>query len=184
MKPKRKNGNPMLTVAAVLLCLVLISCHFMAGLYARYISRSIADAAARVASFVIETDLDHVALGSTEPPNLQLGGTDEIQSVLLPFYVSSGSEVAVGYSVTVDFKTALPDYLKLTLESATKEQTLSADGTKSQFAFSDFGTLSEGSTETQKEDLTLTISVDDLTKISDEVLIPTAELTVKVYQVD
>ena len=174
----------MLKLAAILLCLVLITTHFTSGLYARYISRSSADTSARVASFVIETDLDRIELGSTEAPTLQLGGEDETQSVQLPFYISSGSEVTVGYSVSIDFVDALPEYLNITLTNGTNTQTVAADGIKSEFVFSDFGALSAGSTETQKADLTLTISVSDLTMITDEVSIPTAELTVRVYQVD
>ena len=174
----------MLRLAAVLLCLALITTHLASGLYARYISRSTTDASARVASFAIETDIDRIELGSTEAPTLQLGGEDGTQSVQLPFYITSGSEVTVGYSVSIDFADALPEYLYITLTDGAYTQTVAADGTKSEFTFPDFGTLSAGSTETQKADLTLTISVPDLTRITEEVSIPNAELTVRVYQID
>lgn len=176
--------NIMLKLAAILLCLVLITTHFTSGLYAKYISRSSDDTSARVASFVIETDLDRIALGTEEMPTLQLGGEDETQSVQLPFYITSGSEVTVGYSVSIDFGRALPDYLSITLTDGANPQTVDADGTRSEFVFADFGTLPPGAAETQKAQLTLKISVSDLTRITDEVSVSAAELTVKVWQVD
>lgn len=184
MDNKTIKSNPMLTIAAILLCLVLITTHFTSGLYAKYISRSSADNSARVASFIIETDLDRIELGTPNAPVLQLGGTDEVQSVALPFYITSGSEVTVGYSVTVDFGSALPAYMNIKLSNGTNSQTLAADGNKAEFVFSDFGTMPAAETETQKVDLLLTISISDLTMITEEVSIPTAELTVRVYQVD
>lgn len=184
MNNKMMKSNIMLKLTAVLLCLVMITTHFTSGLYARYISRSSADASARVASFVVETDLDHIELGSTEAPTLHLGGEEETQSVQLPFYISNGSEVTAGYSLSVDFGESLPEYLNIKLANGTNTQIIAADGIKSEFVFSDFGTLPVGSTEPQKADLTLTISVSDLTMITEEVSIPTAKLTVRVYQVN
>ena len=75
------KSNPMLTLAAILLCLVMISSHFTSGLYARYTASSEAHDEARVASFVVATDLDHIRLGSTGTPTLQLGGTDEVGNI-------------------------------------------------------------------------------------------------------
>ena len=184
MNNKIMKSNLMLKLAAVLLCLVMITTHFTSGLYARYISRSVADTSARVASFVVETDLDHIELGSTGTPTLQLGGEEETQSVQLPFYISNGSEVKVGYSLGVDFGDALPNYLSIKLSDGVNTQTIAADGTKNEFKFSDFGTLPAGSTEPQKVNFTLTISVSDFTMITNEVSIPSAKLTVRVYQVD
>ena len=176
----------MLKLAAILLCLVLITTHFTSGLYAKYTNQAYADDLARVAYFVIETDLDRasIQLGMDETPTLQLGGLEETQSVQLPFYISSGSEVAVGYSVGIDFGEVLPEYLSITLTNGANSQTITADGQTSEFVFSDFGTLAAGGSEQQTVDLLITISVSDFDKITEDVSINAAKLTVYVYQVD
>lgn len=185
MNNKMMKSNPMLTLAAILLCLVMISTHFTSGLYAKYTARSSTNDNARVASFVIETELDHISLGTSETPTLQLGGTDEVNVVELPFYIASGSEVAVGYSVTVDFGTTpIPEYIDISLSNGIASQTLAANGSKTQFVFADFGTLPAASLEEQKANLVLTISISDLSMITEEISIPTAQLTVRVNQVD
>lgn len=181
---KTTKLNPMLTIAAILLCLVLISTYMTSGLYAKYADKGTADASARVATFVIETDLDRISLGTSGAPTLQLGGDEEIQVVELPFYIASGSEVEVGYSITVDFGTTpLPDYMNITLSDGITSKTPVANIGRTTFTFSDFGTLPATTTEEQAE-LTLTFSISDLTMITEEVFIPTAELKVKVYQID
>lgn len=176
----------MLKIAAVLLCLVLITTHLTTGLYAKYTAVASAEDGARVASFHIDTDLDYIQLGTSQgvSPVFQLGGTDETQSISIPFFIESASEVAVGYSVTVDFGAALPSYMSLTLSNGTKTEALTGDGTKSVFTFTDFGIMAPGGETAQTQELTLQISISDLEMITDEVSIPTAELTVRVYQVD
>ncbi len=174
----------MLKLSAVLLCLVLISAHFTSGLFAKYSSSAAADDSARVASFVIETDLDRIELDVAGEPILALGGTDEVQSVALPFYIKSGSEVTIGYSVTVDFGSVLPEYMNIQLSNGKDSLTLAADGNNANFVFSDFGTLAPGAIEQQKAELKLTISVSDLSAITEQLSIPAATLTVRVYQVD
>ena len=182
---KTTKLNPMLTIAAILLCLVLISTYMTSGLYAKYADKGTADASARVATFVIETDLDRISLGTSGAPTLQLGGDEEIQVVELPFYIASGSEVAVGYSITVDFgTTSLPDYMDITLADSSTSKTPVANAGRTTFTFFDFGTLPAATTTEQQTELTLTFSISDLTMITDEVFIPTAELKVKVYQID
>ena len=181
---KITKSGIILKLAVTLLCLVLITTHLTFGLYARYSSYVSSEDSARVAAFVIETDLDHIELGTIDDPTLQLGGLEKTQSVQLPFYITNSSEVKVGYSVSIDFDAALPAYLTITLSNSTTSKALNADGAKSEFEFSDFGTLAIGSSEIQKADLTLTISVSDLAMITDEVAIPTAKLTVRVSQID
>lgn len=176
----------MLKFAAVLLCLVLITTHFTTGLYARYATSASAEDGARVASFKIDTDLDHIQLGTTPgvSPTFQLGGDDETDSITIPFYIESSAEVAVGYSVTVNFGTALPDYMSVTLTCGTNSRTINGNNAMSVFTFADFGTMAPAGATAQRQDITLTISVSDLTEITDEVTIPTAELTVRVLQLD
>lgn len=180
------KSNFMLKLAAVLLCLVLISSHFTFGLFAKYTSSAAAEDSARVALFRVETELDRISLSidEGEEPELTLGGEFETQSVQIPFSIMSSSEVQVGYSVKVDFGVALPQYISLTLSDGTTTQTLYANGTESAFTFSDFGTLASGAAAEQKAELTLTISVTDFEEITTELSIPTATLTVRVYQVD
>lgn len=171
-------------IAMALLCLVIITTCFTAGLYARYVVRQDDKSAARVAAFVIETDLDRVSLGTQGNPTLVLGGEEEILSARLPFYVTSESEVAVEYSVRADFGAALPSYLTLTLSDGTRSESLAADGVKQDFDFSRFGSLAAGADALQRADLTLTFSCSDGSAITDEISIPTAVLTVGVYQLD
>ena len=184
MNRKIRTSNGRLIVVASLLCLVFVTTYFTSKMYAKYISSSSSSDSASVASFVIETDLDRVELGTLAPPTLELGGIEETESVQLPFYISSESEVKVGYSVIVDFGYALPEYLNITLTNGTDSQTLTADGVKSKFEFMDFGTLLPGGAEVQNADLILTFWVSDLSMITDEVSIPAAAVTVRAYQVD
>lgn len=173
-------------LALGLLCLVLITSHFASGLYARYTGYAEGVTSARVASFRIETELDHVSLGLPEgqAPSFTLGGAEEISQVAIPFSIESGSEVSVGYSVIVEFPTALPDYLTLTLTDGTTTSTLSGNGADSSFSFLSLGALTPGDAQPQTASLTLTISVTDLSLITEEITIPTAAFTVRVYQVD
>ena len=181
---KMKNSGVALKLAAILLCLVVCSTCLLSRQYARYTVSAGAHDSARVASFVIDTDINHIELGTDGTPMLELGGESETQSVQLPFYISNGSEVAVGYTIKIDFDCALPEYLTLTVTGNAKSQTLYADGSKSEFEFSNFGTLAPGAFEAQRADLVLTISVSDVSLITEVVSIPTAELTVKVFQID
>ena len=182
---KNRIMNPMLSAAAILLCLVLITSHFTSGLYAKYTAEASGSGSARVASFVIETDLDRVRLGTSEAPTLLLGGEDEVQSAELPFFIANGSEVTVGYSITVDFKdAALPDYMTVTLFDGAHDITPDESEGNRRFVFTDVGTMGAGNSAEQRADLTLRLSITDLSLITEELRIPSAELTVSVYQVD
>ena len=186
MKNRVVNSNIIFRLAGVLLCLVLITSSITAGLFARYTSSASASDSARVASFKIETDLDGIGMGGGAAPTLELGGTDEVASVLLPFYIESESEVSVGYSVTVDFGEALPAYMSLTLslKNGAKSQTVDANGAMSTFVFSELGTMQPGADEVQRVDLVLTIAISDVSLITEEVELPAAKLIVRVYQID
>ena len=184
MTHQKQIRNPAITLAAILLCLVLITTYMTSGLYAKFTTSSSAGDSARVATFAIETDLDHIRLGASDTPLLELGGEDEIESVDLPFYITSASEVEAQYGVTVKFGSALPDYMILTLTNGEKSVSLAANGSKTEFVFSEFGSLAAGGEEVQREDLMLSLSISDLTLVTEETSIPTAELTVRVYQAD
>lgn len=183
----RKSKINIPFVAAMgLLCLTLLSFHFTSGLYARYSSSYTTRDMARVAAFRIETDLDYITMGLSESDllNFELGGKEETTSVSIPLYIESGSEVCVAYSVSVDFGAALPDYIMLTLSNGQTQKTISADGTAAEFTFADFGTIPPASASAQREYLTLSIKVSELEKITQEVQLPAASLTVTVYQLD
>lgn len=183
---QRTKVNIPIVVALCLLCLTLLSAHFTSGLYAKYTSVVTAADTARVASFYIDTDVDYVQLGidDDQPLAFELGGTGEITSVPIPFYIESRSEVTVAYSVTATFDVALPEYVTLTLTDGTKTETLSADGAKTQFVFADFGDMDAYAGTPLRDELTLHIAVSDLDQITSQVQIPHASLIVKVYQTD
>ena len=193
MSSKIVKSNLMLKISMVLFALVLITSHFTSGLYARYTNESTTGDFARVAAFKVETELDHVALGAQEGTALffELGGEgeDETTSINIPFYIESASEVAVAYSVEVDFgKLVLPDYLTLTLSKKIGAEIVKTDtpiiNDEKIYVFNEFGTITPGNIESQKEEMNLNISVSDLSMIEEELTIPKVELTVKVYQID
>ena len=181
----------MLKISMILFGLVLITSHFTSGLYAKYTSKSTSSDFARVASFKIETelDLDNVSMGITEGgnPSFELGGEDEIASIRIPFYIESASEVAVAYSVEVNFGNGvtLPHDLILTLSNSVNSKSILSNG-NTLFVFDEFGTLlpKNISSENQRDELQLIVSILDLTNITEEITIPNIELTVKVYQID
>lgn len=188
MKTEKMN-IPML-VAVVLLCLTLLSSHLTSSLYARYTTVITAQDHTRIAGFRIETDLDYITLGIADggTPTLVLDGAEDEVSAQLPFYIESRSEVTTAYSVTVDFGTALPVYLTVTLSNGTKTQSIHADGVQSVFTFTDFGgiqSFSGSDTDPSvREELVLSLSVADAAAITAEVSISDAKLTVKVDQTD
>lgn len=184
MHKGKKQLNIIYGIVLTLLCAVLLTTYLTSGLYARYSTTATGSASAMVASFKIETDLDNVKLGTQQIDNLQLGITEDGNNVSIPFYIISESDVTVGYSVLIDFKKALPEYITLTLSNGSINKTLYADGEKSIFEFNEFAQLTEGSSEEQKENLLLTFSITDLSNITEEVSFTTAELVVSVYQID
>ena len=179
---KTASATHWFRTAALLLLLVLVSFYCLVGLYARYGDRKNSEDGARVATFAVETDLDRISLGLGDgvAPSFTIGGEDEVDGAVIPFYIHNGSEVAVTYDVTADFGTPLPDYVTLTLTDGTVTRTLSADGAQTAYTFADFGFIGVG----EDTSLTLSLTVSDLTAITDEVSIPTAALTVRVVQVD
>lgn len=184
------KSNLMLKISMILFGLVLITSHFTSGLYAKYTTKSTTGDFARVAAFKIETgwgiNSDSIKTGIVEgtTPLFELGGENEATSINIPFYVESASEVAVGYSVEVDFGDfVLPSSLSLTLSNVDNSITLLADG-NTVFTFDKFNTMTPGNPTPQKEELNLNISISDLSMIEDELNISEVGLTVKVYQID
>ena len=185
-----KKVNIPILIAMVLLSLTLISTYFTSGLYARYTEYAEGSDSGRVAQFQIETDLDYVTLGiaNNETPSLELGGEMDVQEVSLPFYIESRSEVTACYSVKVDFGAALPAYVTLTLTNGTDSATLTGDGAKTVYEFQEFGTIASfvgtDSDAANRCDLELVISIEGTEQITEEIVVPTAKLTVRVDQAD
>ena len=100
----RKPRNIAMTLASVLLCLVLISSYLAAGMLAKYTSGDGGAQIARVAKFafsVSDTDASHqiIDLSSIQKPG---------DSKTYDFSVSSGSEVAVSYDITLALSGNMP----------------------------------------------------------------------------
>lgn len=91
VRPPLRLGSLMMRIAAVLLCLVMVSVHLMSGMYAKYTTNGSGTDDARVAKFDVEIN------GSADVTvDCKTGdnGTYEIT-------VNNKSEVAVSYTISV-----------------------------------------------------------------------------------
>ena len=95
MKEKRKP-NIFLRVALVLLCLVLLSTHFTAGLYARYTTWASGKDSGRLASFSVKAEN---LIIPDEP--IVFDDAAESPRVSGSFQVSNPGESSVSYSVAI-----------------------------------------------------------------------------------
>ena len=95
MKENRKP-NIFLRVALVLLCLVLLSTHFTAGLYARFTTRSSGKDHGRLASFSVKAENLVVSDGP-----IVFDDAADAPVVSGSFRVSNPGETAVSYSVAI-----------------------------------------------------------------------------------
>ena len=143
-------GNIMMRVAAVLFCLVLISTHFMSGLYARYISRGEGEDDARVAKFEVSSEWAGTV-------NIDVTKTTEGN---FTFKVNNLSEVAISYDLVLTFENDFPTYLSA--EIGTKTGTVDVDGKTVTFEkLESLPSATEGATNT----LLFTVTnVDGFTK--------------------
>lgn len=180
----------MLYAAALILTVIALTTYLAPGLYARYRSAVEDHDGARVALFLVGADLDRdsLSIGAGDSPEFDLGGISDITSASIPFYITSRAEVAVGYSVTVDFGGALPNYLTVTLSDGTNSETIAGDGTKSVFAFEKFGAIDayagSASDPADRIDFTLVLNVTDSDLITSEFHLPSARLYVTAEQLD
>lgn len=95
MKENRKP-NIFLRVALVLLCLVLLSTHFTAGLYARFTTRTSGKDSGRIAAFSVKAE--NLVL-SDEP--IVFDDAADAPVVSGSFRVSNPGETAVSYTVKI-----------------------------------------------------------------------------------
>lgn len=120
-KRKAKMNIP-IRVAAVLLCLTLVSTYFVSGMFARYATSGQSSGNARVAKFSIEgSGISSQYLDASLSP-----GTDKD----VPLIIENNSEVAVEYTVVVTNVTNnLP--LSFRMEKKGASPTVRAGGTTS-----------------------------------------------------
>ena len=86
-------------LACVLLCCVMISTHFVSGLYARYSARASGEASARVAKFDFEYEL-YDGQSTIDSLVFAIPNEDQTFSVL----IHNSSEVALEYTITIENK--------------------------------------------------------------------------------
>jgi len=118
--PKKNRRIPLGTLlirtAAVLFCLVMVTTYLTAGLYARYTASSESADTARVAKFDVKAlgkILSPALTGEEEPLEWIVDSTGNGEYRIT---VTSASEVAVRYDVTVVLEEELPGYLTLKLD--------------------------------------------------------------------
>lgn len=117
----KQKTNPILLLAMVLLCLVMITTHMTAGLYARYTASGSGEDSARVAKFDVTESgtLIETMVLSVIPGKEYLVGSIE---------VVNSSEVSVAYTITVEKATDnLP--IKLYFEGVTPATEITYTGT-------------------------------------------------------
>lgn len=107
MNENRKSPVIALRAAAVLLVLVLMTTSVVSGRYARYTSTATGSDRARVAKYAVTVT---AATG-----NQIVLDPNSSKTVSYDFSVTSGSEVAVEYDLTVVFQKALPEGVVLSL---------------------------------------------------------------------
>ena len=95
----KEHRTPMpIVIAFALLCAVLISSHFVSGLFARYTITGEGSSYTRAAAFGVEATADEVS-----PVTITADGTDDSGKAIYTVTVKNTGEVAVKYEATVAF---------------------------------------------------------------------------------
>ena len=105
-KTKSSNCYLLLRIALILLCMVAFSTSMLAGLYARYTSKTNGGDAARVARFRVETEWS---------PDVIVDASESKTEGEYFFTVDNQSEVAISYDLVITFDT-LPAYVDVVME--------------------------------------------------------------------
>lgn len=147
-------GGIMIRIAAVLLCLVMISLHLMAGLYAKYTSNGSGEDSARVARFNV------IVNGTDADLDVTCTSNEDTYTIA----VSNQSEVAVSYTISVDTSLADADSNAVTpvLDQSTGAL---APGGQTQhtlaFSVSDWSAFTEGMKgENGEASLSFTVTIN------------------------
>lgn len=102
MKKNRRINIPM-RIASILLCLVLFSVYMTSGMLAKYTTGGSAKDQGRVAKFSVSATADNA--------NYEFKQGEETPIKEYKVKVENPSEVAVRYTVQLQFDEAVPDYL-------------------------------------------------------------------------
>ena len=106
MKKNRKMNIPM-SIASILLCLVLFSLYMTSGMLAKYTTGGSGKGDGRVAKFSVKLEpVGDTEFNFTQKANPQPTGTYKLK-------VSNPSEVAVRYTLVLEFPDSLPTYVKV-----------------------------------------------------------------------
>lgn len=97
MNKERRTPIPVI-IAFALFSAVLISSHFMSGMFARYIAEGSGEDTVRVAAFGVEATADEIS-----PVTITADGTDDNGKAEYTVTVRNTGEVAVSYEATVEF---------------------------------------------------------------------------------
>lgn len=105
-KNKTSTGHLLLRAALMMLCMVAFSTSMLAGLYARYASKTNGGDIARVARFRVEADWS---------ADVTVDASQSKTEGEYLFTVDNQSEVAVSYDLVITFDT-LPPYVDVVME--------------------------------------------------------------------
>lgn len=97
MRYRRRTSAPII-LAASLLCLVLVSGHFVSGILARYTLGGSGEDSTRAAAFAVSATADEAS-----PVSIVSDGTDENGKATYDVTVKNDGETAVRYVATVVF---------------------------------------------------------------------------------
>ncbi len=143
----RSKLNIPLQLAAVLLCLTLISIYLVSGLYARYTTKHTTSTAAAVAEF------SPLASFAEDTWFFDSDGSETAYSFEYQIKLSNPSEVDVNCGLEITF----PDDM-LSGAAFTFNDTVKANNNGAAIKFGDFGVLSAGDTTGVTEILKITIN--------------------------
>ncbi len=144
-----RMGDIMIYAAGVLLLLVVLSTHMMAGLFARYTTHSTSQDQARVAGFSVNIggvndDIAVTCLRKTDD-TVANGGTYTIT-------VKSESEVAVRYDIVMTLTSPLPAGVAVSLDDGTIAPVMALDADDTGIvSFAEVGEIAPGRFEAKHE---------------------------------
>ncbi len=101
MRKVNSKANPIFRIAAILVCLTLITTYMMSGMYARYSTSTSGSDSARVAKFSVS---DMLKQGDTVEDKIEISMLPGEEKVYT-FTITNDSEVAVSYNVEVKNET-------------------------------------------------------------------------------
>ena len=109
MKQVKIKTPVVFRIGVALLCAMLITCHMMGGIYARYIAGATGNATASVARFSVSCSSPDANTTKT----LEIGSSE---TVTYSFTVTNNSDVSIQYTIEID---GLPQGVTVTGNSGT-----------------------------------------------------------------